>query len=96
MIQSCETCKYAEKTNSMSYPFKCLTSNPVPMMVHEYCVGWFGYVGCASHSDFDPQAEREKADDWIAIGDSCPFCDLLDNCPIVIKIEELREGKGGE
>jgi hypothetical protein len=27
------------------------------MMVHEYCTGWFGYVGCFSHSaNTDAQA----------------------------------------
>jgi hypothetical protein len=57
-VISCDSCEFAEKTNSITYPFKCLISTPVPMMVHEYCVGWFGYVGCASHSDF--QSERDK------------------------------------
>ena len=47
---TCDSCNHGEKTNSPSYPFKCLVSKPVPMMVHEYCVSWFGYVGCASHS----------------------------------------------
>jgi hypothetical protein len=35
--------------------------------------------------------ERDKVlDEFIDIGNSCGYCDLLDNCPIVIKIEELR------
>jgi len=29
------------------------------MMVHEYCVSWFGYVGCASHS-ITPDAEAQQ------------------------------------
>ena len=50
-IMSCDSCKFAEKTNSKTYPVKCLISKPVPMMVNEYCISWFQYVGCASHSN---------------------------------------------
>jgi hypothetical protein len=57
-VKSCDSCNFAEKTNSLTYPVKCTISKPIPMMVHEYCVNWFAYVGCASHSDF--QSEREK------------------------------------
>jgi len=46
----CGTCSHAEKSNAKEYPFKCGISKPVPMYVHEYCVSWFQYVGCASHS----------------------------------------------
>lgn len=49
-VKSCDICTHAEKTNSPSYPFKCGISKPIPMLVHECCVRWFGYVGCASHS----------------------------------------------
>jgi dihydroxyacetone kinase-like predicted kinase len=56
-VKSCDSCNFAEKTNSLTYPVKCTISKPIPMMVHEYCVNWFAYVGCASHSDF--QSERD-------------------------------------
>jgi len=46
----CGTCSHAETSNAKEYPFKCGISKPIPMYVHEYCVSWFQYVGCASHS----------------------------------------------
>lgn len=52
---TCDSCGNAEKTNSKTYPVKCLISKPVPMMVHEYCISWFGYVGCASHTSASSQ-----------------------------------------
>jgi hypothetical protein len=31
------------------------------MMVHEYCISWFQYVGCASHSSAQSEQEiRER------------------------------------
>lgn len=49
-IQSCDSCSHAEKTNSKTYPVKCGISKPIPMMVHEYCISWMAYTGCASYS----------------------------------------------
>lgn len=47
-IRSCQHCKHGVEHNSNEYPFKCMISKPIPMMVHRYCVNWFGYVGCHS------------------------------------------------
>jgi hypothetical protein len=62
-VLSCDSCEHAEKTNSRDYPVKCMVSKPVPMMVHNYCISWFGYVGCASHSSAVP-ASSEPAPDY--------------------------------
>jgi hypothetical protein len=56
-VKSCDSCNFAEKTNSLTYPVKCTISKPIPMMVHEYCVNWFAYVGCASHSDYQSEGD---------------------------------------
>lgn len=60
-VFSCGSCNNAEKTNAPFYPYKCHASKPVPMLVHEYCVGWFGYVGCASHTSAQPEQQRIDA-----------------------------------
>lgn len=59
LVLSCDSCDHAEKTNSKTYPVKCKASKPIPMMVHEYCIAWFGYVGCASHSSAPQPAAAE-------------------------------------
>lgn len=64
-VLSCDSCGHAEKTNSQSYPFKCLITKPVPMMVHEYCVSWFGYVGCCSHSGTPDADARQRIEDVV-------------------------------
>jgi hypothetical protein len=72
-VLSCDSCERAEKTNSQTYPFKCRVSKPVPMMVHEYCVGWFGYVGCASHSSAVPASNDPLSKENLSISAVCGY-----------------------
>lgn len=45
-VRSCDHCKFAEDTNSETYPKKCLVSKPGPMLVHKFCINWMHYAGC--------------------------------------------------
>ena len=74
-VLSCDSCEHAEKTNSRDYPVKCMVSKPVPMMVHNYCISWFGYVGCASHSaEPAPMVHKD-----------------CDNCHVYLQVKEARK-----
>jgi len=74
-VLSCDTCNHAEKSDAREYPIKCGISKPIPMYVHKYCVSWFGYVGCASHSSIPAPAALDPADaipfsDWVSQHDA--------------------------
>ena len=61
---NCDSCDHAQKSDAKDYPFKCMVSKPVPMYVHKYCVSWFGYVGCASHSAASRPAPSPDTCTW--------------------------------
>jgi plasmid maintenance system antidote protein VapI len=66
---TCYSCNFAEFTGSRSYPVKCLISKPVPMMVCKECIGWFAYVGCASHSSTTRPAEQAPVPGYLITDD---------------------------
>lgn len=54
----CRSCEYATEQLGIKY---CLKVN------RALDVASFNYVGCASHSDFNPQAERERVLDEVLL-----------------------------
>lgn len=60
IVMSCDTCAHATKSDAADYPFKCGISKPIPMYVHKFCVSWFGYVGCASHTSAAKPKRRNE------------------------------------
>jgi hypothetical protein len=93
----CETCNhYTEGKDCMQLSHW--------LLVTEY--QFTEELGCASHSDFNPQAERDKVLDELGL--IIPLCDALIekfDCQsqlgfnallIKKKYEELRQGKDGE
>lgn len=90
--KTCDSCDHAEKLNAPFYPFKCLISKPVPMLVHDYCVQWFGYVGCASYSTVSPATTPEQRCKNKQIPGSCDLtgdpCNKID-CAIARAREEM-------
>ena len=100
-VLSCDSCEHAEKTNSRDYPVKCMVSKPVPMMVHNYCISWFGYVGCASHSSATPQKMPMRScfgkfvicpcDDECVVSEYCKdYCEALCEKSKAVKQERER------
>jgi len=101
-VLSCDTCNHAQKSDAREYPIKCGISKPIPMYVHKYCVSWFGYVGCASHSSRPAPTALDPADaipfsDWVSQHDATIRKDernqTLDE---VVKLSEMIESNETE
>ena len=43
-------------------------------MVHEDCISWFGYVGCASHSSAPTEQSIRRDERDKVLGDLWKFC----------------------